>query len=151
MICAAGRFVFSFPCILTWIKGHTMRHKLLAIAVTALAAVAAMHPAPASARVVVGVGVGGCCYGPGYGYYHGYYPGYYPYYAPYYYAPPPVVVAAPPAPQIIYAPAPAAMPADQTSPTFIDNLGRTCRQYQAGNGATGTACLQPDGTWRTIN
>jgi hypothetical protein len=77
-------------------------------------------------------------------------PDYYPpsyYYGPrYYYPPPPVVYAPPP---VTYAPpAPAAAPAISQ-----DN----CREYQApavvggepGN-TYGTACLQPDGSWRIV-
>jgi hypothetical protein len=68
---------------------------------------------------------------------------------PYYYAPPPPVVYAPPptyysAPPAYYAP-----PAQAT--------GQQCREYQSTttiNGQpqqiVGTACLQPDGTWRIV-
>lgn len=70
----------------------------------------------------------------------------------YYVAPPPVVYAAPtyyaPAPAPVYYP-PAAVVANQTSPTFIDNYGRTCRQFQTSS-TGGTACLQADGTWRVV-
>jgi hypothetical protein len=138
------------------------------LALTVFAAV------PAKAAVVVGVGVGG----PGYyrpypGYYRGYYPGYYSsYYSSYYYGPPavymppPVVYAAPPPvayvappPPAYVAPAPsyvtssgAAVTANQTSPTFKDSQGRTCRTFQSTPGGdagppTGTACLMSDGTW----
>jgi len=125
---------------------------LLVIGTTAVA------PTPAeAARVFVGVGVGGYYpYSP--------YPGYYPYYYPYYVAPPPVVYAVPPAaaPVIVapttyqaIAPAPVFTPgvaANQTSPTFIDSEGRTCRHFQSTNGgpAYGTACLQSDGSWRSV-
>ena len=128
-----------------------------------------MPAMPASAaRVVVGVGVGGCCYGGPRGHYGGYYRGYYgdPYYPAYYYpgyypyyyyaAPPPPVVVAP-APQVIYA-TPQSLPANQSSPTYTDNSGRTCREFQSTAkiaGSTqptyGTACPQPDGSWRVIN
>lgn len=70
----------------------------------------------------------------------------------YYVAPPPVVYAAPTyyAPPPVYYP-PAAVTANQISPTFVDGYGRTCRQFESTpNGATGTACLQPDGTWRVV-
>ena len=71
-------------------------------------------------------------------------------YAPppaYYVPPPPVVYAPPPPPPAYYAP-PAAAPiaAEQQ-----------CREYQSTaviNGqpqqTVGTACLQPDGTWRIV-
>jgi len=75
-----------------------------------------------------------------------YYPPSY-YYGPrYYYPPPPVVYAPPP---VTYAPpAPAAAPAISQE---------HCREYQApavvggepGN-TYGTACLQPDGSWRIV-
>jgi hypothetical protein len=90
----------------------------------------------ADARGFVGIGIG--------------IPLYYPppvIYAPppaYYVPPPPVVYAPPPAPAY-YAP-PAAAPA-----------GQQCREYQSTaviNGqpqpTVGTACLQPDGTWRIV-
>ena len=115
---------------------------------------------PAEARVFVHVGVGCCGYYPGWGYPAYYYsPYYYPYYAPapvVYAAPPPMVYAPAPAPFVSYAaPAPMGAPplaANQTSPTFVDNLGRTCRQFQSTSGgqAFGTACLQPDGSWRAV-
>ena len=98
-----------------------------------------------------------CCgyYPPGWGYYG--YPSYY------YVAPPPVVYVPPPvtyaepAP-VYYAPPPqASIPADQASPTYMNEQGRTCREYQSNamiGGAVrptyGTACLQPDGTWRIV-
>ncbi len=121
-------------------------NRLSLVIFTAIFTLAALTPIQADARMFVGIGVGGCCYG-GYGY---------PYYYPPYY-PPPVVYAAPPA---YYAPAPVAVTyavppsvqANQTSPTFVDSLGRTCRQFQATSfgPATGTACQMSDGTWRVM-
>jgi hypothetical protein len=102
----------------------------------ALVMTAAMAIAPrAEARVGVFLSYN-CC---------GYYP-YYPTYAyPYaYYAPPPVVYAAPP-PVYVTQPPPSVL-ADQTSPTYVDSQGRTCRQYESGN-TGGIACLMSDGTW----
>lgn len=68
-------------------------------------------------------------------------------YAPppaYYVPPPPPVVYAPPPPPAYYAPQAAAP-------------GQQCREYQSTamiNGqpqqTVGTACLQPDGTWRIV-
>ena len=110
----------------------------------AILALATLLPARSEARVFVGIGVGGCCYyGPGWGY--PYYPGYY--YPPYYQPP----VAYTPPPVVPYT-MPASMMADQTSPTFVDSFGRTCRQFQAsGTGSvSGTACMQTDGTWRVV-
>lgn len=50
------------------------------------------------------------------------------------------------------------MAADQASPTYSDSYGRMCREYTTTSwvGGTpqnvyGTACLMPDGSWRTIN
>jgi hypothetical protein len=128
----------------------------------ALLGVAAL-PAQAQARVVVGVGLGLGGWG------------YYPYYSPYYYgypayvAPPPTVVyEAPPAPvtyvqpqvvqtaPVVQPQAAQTAPANQvspTSPTFADSSGRTCRNFQStidGAPVSGTACLQSDGTWRTV-
>ena len=116
-------------------------------------------PLAAEARVAVVAGFGGgCCYG-------GYYPyaPYPAYYYPYAVAPPPVVYAVPPPSPIIYSappayyvapPASAAPPvaANPTSPTYIDAQGRTCRQFQSTSGGQpfGTACLQPDGSWRAV-
>jgi hypothetical protein len=70
---------------------------------------------------------------------------YYP--PPYYYAPPPPVVYAPPP---VYGAPPA--------PVYQSGNGQTCREYQTTvmvdgrpQPGYGTACLQPDGTWRMIN
>ncbi len=64
--------------------------------------------------------------------------GYYGYPSYYYVAPPPVVYVPPPTYYAAPAPAPAyyappqqAMPADQTSPTFTNQQGQTCREYQS--------------------
>ena len=108
--------------------------------------------------VHIGIGLGYGYYPPGWGYYG--YPGYY--YPPYYVAPPPVAYVPPPAyyaapaPAPVYA-APSSIPADQTSPTYTDERGQTCREYQstaivggASQPTYGTACLQPDGSWRVV-
>jgi len=107
----------------------------------------------------VGFGLGALCCG----YYPYYSPSYYGY--PAYYAPPTVVYQTPPvtyvAPPAYYTqapayappPAPAAVAASQASPVFADDKGRTCRTFQttvSGSVVNGTACLQPDGTWRTV-
>ena len=99
----------------------------------------AMTGAPAAAH-----GRGRAFFGFGFGA-----PAYYPYhYPPYYYYPPPAYVAVPPYGTVQPLPPPAAQ----------DTSGRTCREYQTTvqvNGqwqpAYGTACLEPDGTWRTVN
>jgi hypothetical protein len=85
---------------------------------------------PAEARTFVSVGVGLPLFAP----------------PPVVYAPPPVVYAPPP---VVYAPAPAAYaPAP---------AAQNCRPYQSTiqvNGQSqpinGTACQQPDGTWRIV-
>ncbi len=110
----------------------------------------ALAPQPAAARVALGIGIGVPMFGPAYGAPAYYPPAYYPppyAYAPVY-APPPVYVPPPSAyyaPPQSYAPAPA-----QTT--------SQCREYNATTmiGGTpqqtvGTACLQPDGTWRIVN
>lgn len=89
-------------------------------------------------------------------------------YRPSYYAPPPVIYAPPPpvvyqAPPV-YVPAyPSAYPstaplqAVPTGPAYQTSSGQYCREYQAqvivGGGVQssyGTACLQPDGSWRVV-
>jgi hypothetical protein len=94
---------------------------------------AGLAAAPAEARTFVSVGVG----------------------LPLFYAPPPVVYAPPPVayapPPVVYTPAPTAYtPAPAPA-------NQTCREYQSTiqvNGqpqpSYGTACLQPDGTWRIV-
>jgi hypothetical protein len=94
---------------------------------------------------------GDCCWGRPYGYYP--YPPYYPPPAVVYETPPTVIYQSAPVyaspPTVVYqAPEPGIL-ADQTSPTFIDSLGRTCRKYESGN-QNGTACEQTDGIWRTV-
>ena len=87
---------------------------------------------PAEARTFVSVGVGLPLFGP----------------PPVVYAPPPVYYAPPP---VVYAPAPA--PAAYAPAPAAQN----CREYQTTiqvNGqpqqSYGTACQQPDGTWRIV-
>ncbi len=66
--------------------------------------------------------------------------------------------AAAPATSVASAPlAPASeaepLPATQASATFTDAQGRSCRTFETsieGTPVSGTACLQPDGTWRTV-
>lgn len=78
--------------------------------------------------------------------------------APIYYAPPPVYIAPRPVVYQTTIVQPASVAANQTSPTFTTSTGQLCREYQstgwvAGSpGAMyGTACLQPDGSWRVVN
>jgi hypothetical protein len=77
------------------------------------------------------------------------------YHYSYYHYPPPVYYV--PAPRVIYVPAAAALAAIPTPPhRTVD--GRYCREYQATvtvdgmpQPRSGTACLQPDGSWRVVN
>lgn len=129
-------------------------------------AIVAPHPAAARTHVSLSFGYGG--YWPTY--YEPYWsgPAYYVPPRPVYYVPPPVRYYAPPvtyyAPPVrtvyqpvetvyVPAPAPSAMPATQTSPTYVDSRGRTCRHFETtvgGDRVLGTACLFADGTWRTV-
>jgi len=132
--------------------------KLNLVVLIAIAFLIGMSASQANARVIVGIGVGGCCvYGPAWGYP---YPAYY-YPPPYYPAPAGVVYAPAPAyPSTVYVTpsayaAPSSLPAvqaNQTSPTFVDSYGRTCRQFQSTSPgpAYGTACLQSDGSWKVM-
>lgn len=74
--------------------------------------------------------------------------------------PPHVVYVAPP--EVIYMPAPQPaappVPATPASPVYQATDGRYCREYQATitvggqqQQSFGTACLQPDGSWRIVN
>lgn len=119
--------------------------------------------ATAGARVSVTVG-DDCCWGPPHhtGYYH--HPHHPHWGRPVYVVPPPVIYEPPPVvvvprrPAVVYAPPPPqpveAMPA---SPVYQNSAGQTCREYQltvhvggTSQPAYGTACLQPDGTWRIV-
>lgn len=131
-----------------YIAARLMRTVLCGILV---AAAVAMTAAQASAHGRGHVFFGFNAWAPSY-----YYPPpyYYPpyYYPPAYYYPPPVV----------YAPAPAygtvqPLP-PPASPAYQDGSGQTCREYQTTvqvdgqwQPSYGTACLQPDGTWRVVN
>ncbi|MDE2029671.1 MAG: hypothetical protein KGI97_03800 [Alphaproteobacteria bacterium] len=95
-----------------------------------------------------GLGFGCCAYPP-----YSYSPYSYPPSVVYVVPPSPVYIA--PARPVYIRPSPQALPATQTSPTYIDGQGRTCRRFQAtmpdGSPVYGIACLQPDGTWRTVD
>jgi len=97
----------------------------------------------AQARVFVGFGIGL----PG--------PVYYPP-PPVVYAPPPVVYAPPPV-AYVAPPPPAAAPGPAPGAAPTASAGE-CREYQTQTmidgrpqPSHGTACLQPDGTWRIVN
>ncbi|KAB7738827.1 hypothetical protein F2P47_15430 [Parvibaculum sedimenti] len=124
--------------------------KLALFAATALAAATlAVAPASAHGHVSVGIGFGFPLFaGPAWGYYD-----------PYYYAPPPVAYYPPP---VVYAPRPVyyrePIQAEPTSPVYRDSGGQYCREYQTTvrvgghyENSYGTACQQPDGSWRVAN
>ena len=110
----------------------------LLIAATAVAMTATPAAAHGRGRVFFGFGFGA--------------PAYYPYYyPPYYYYPPPVYAPVPTYGTVQPLPPPA-------PPAAQDSSGATCREYETTvqvNGqwqpAYGTACLQPDGTWRMVH
>jgi len=134
--------------MLNLLRSRLSRPVMAAVATAVLASGACVAVSqPAQARIVVGVGIGA----PYPGYY--YPPPYYAYPPPVVYAPPPVVYAPPP---VVYAPP--AIGADATSAPYTAANGQTCREYQTTvnlNGQPqdthGTACLQPDGSWRIVN
>ncbi|MEA1674294.1 hypothetical protein [Nitrospirillum sp. BR 11163] len=127
--------------------------------------------APASARTFVSVGIGVGPYWRPAGYYGPYWHDPYwrwrsPYWAPYpvvyapYYAPPayveapPAYVAPAPAPAVVQAPPPPVQ-AGAAKPAYDQ---ANCREYTstitvAGRPSqqVGTACQQPDGSWRIVN
>jgi hypothetical protein len=138
-----------------------MNRLVLAAAAVFLGVVCAAAPAQADrggrhdgGGLLLGFGLGlACC-----GYAPYYSPSYYGY--PDYYAPPPTVVYTTPppvtyvAPPAYYAPSAPYVASTQASPVFVDRQGRTCRSFQTsidGAPVHGTACLQPDGTWRTVD
>jgi len=121
------------------------------VAATMCAAMVGLAGSPAHARVFFGFGF------PFYG------PAYYP--PPVYYPPPPAVYVPPPyyyypPPPVVYSPPPAYYPPPYptAAPTFAPPPPATqqqCRPYNSTvvidgtpQQTTGTACLQPNGTWR---
>ena len=117
-----------------------------------LALIALLIAAPDAAQARGGIGV--TVYGGG-GYYpYPYHPHYY--YGPRYYYPPPYYYYPPPPPAVIYVPPPAPPPA--TTTTSVPTASQAqCREYESATTidgrpqkVVGTACLQPDGSWRII-
>jgi hypothetical protein len=134
--------------MLNLLRSRLARPVMAAVATVALAFAFVAVSQPAEARFVVGIGVGVP--------FPAYYPPPYYAYPPAYYYPPPVVYAPPP---VVYAP-PVAPPiaANPASDPYTAANGQTCREYQTTvnvNGQPqqthGTACLQPDGSWRIVN
>ncbi|WP_353859925.1 hypothetical protein [Azospirillum formosense] len=127
----------------------------LAVGLTALSG-------PAQARSSVFLSFGGPVYPdypPPYRHFHGYPPGYGTpvYVMP---APPPVVYVQPaPPPVVVFTePAPATIAATPTGPAYTARNGQLCREYQTtvmvgglAQPGYGTACRQPDGSWRVVN
>ena len=106
--------------------------RMLLAALLVAAAAVAMTAAPAAAH-----GRGRVFFG-----FNAWAPPYYPYYyPPYYYYPPPAYVPVPAYGTVQPTPAPAACREFQTT-LQVDG------QWQPGYG---TACLQPDGSWRIVN
>ncbi|NYZ16411.1 hypothetical protein HL658_28040 [Azospirillum sp. RWY-5-1] len=72
--------------------------------------------------------------------------------------PPPGFVYAPPPAGFVYAPPPPAITAEPAGPVYQARNGQYCREYQStirvggvARPGYGTACQQPDGTWRIVN
>ncbi len=113
-----------------------------------VAALLALAPGDAAARgsVTVDIGVGG---------YYPAYPSYHHHHRHNYYYPPPPVVVYPAPPVVVYEPPPRVVYAP--APTRLRNDAQ-CREYQSTvmvggrpQSSYGTACLQPDGTWRIVD
>jgi hypothetical protein len=125
-------------------------------AVAAVLATGLAAPAEAGGRVAVGVSIGTGWYGPGY--YPRYYgPRYYGYPA-YYYPPPAVVVAPPPPPPVVVYQQPAPNYYVAPQQPAVARQQPYCREYQKTviiggqpQPGFGTACMQPDGSWKAIN
>ena len=73
---------------------------------------------------------------------------------PVYYAPPPVHPYRPP--PVVYAPSPG-LSATPTGPMYLGRSGTYCREFQTSGlvggrmeQLYGTACQQPDGSWRVV-
>jgi hypothetical protein len=141
---------------------RSIRIMSLSALVAGLACVALLSAPPAAARVFVGVGIGVPLYAP--------YPPpvYYPppaYYAPpppvYYTPPPPAYMTPPPqtyAPPPLGAPPPGYAPPPGAPPPGAGPASANCREYSSRTTIAGqdqeihgTACQQPDGTWKIMN
>lgn len=147
---------------------------IVVLGAAALTAISTPAEARSHTSLSIGVGVGGYypAYRPYYGYpvYDGYYgPGYYrdPFYRPYYYAPRPIVVTPYPTyygawdSRIYDRPVVVNRPVERrvVNAAPSDGIDRSyCREYQSNiivdgreQPTFGTACKQPDGSWRMIN
>jgi len=117
------------------------------VGVLLVGAALALMATPASAhraRVGIGIGIGLPLFA----------------YPPPVYVPPPRVVYYPP-PPVVYAPPPAAyapgLYADPAGPMYVGPGGAYCREFQTSGiidgrrqPMHGTACQQPDGSWRVV-
>jgi len=137
-------------------------NKIVVAILTVIVALCLAHSAEARGRVGFYFSSGSnCCSGPYWGPHAYPYPPYYPHYhrRPVIVTPPPVVVyEQPPVTYTVPIPAQNSIPANQTSETFTDGQGRTCRSYETtqivdgiAQNIQGTACLSRDGTWRVVN
>jgi len=132
-----------------------MGSRVLTIGVAAAALGTLLIPAPAEADSFSFGYSSGHRYRHHHRYHH--HPHHWPrYHYGYHYAPP--VYYPPPPPQVVYVPAPPPLAATPTSPAYRTADGRYCREYQATvmvggvpQPSYGTACLQPDGSWRVVN
>ena len=136
---------------------HPTRWLSLSLRVTAAAFAAALfagtHPAAADSFYF------GARSGHGQRHHHGYHRHHYGprYHYGYYHCPP--VYYPPPPPRVVYVPAPPpVLSAVPTSPVYRAPSGQYCREYQSTvsvgglpQPSYGTACLQPDGSWRVVN
>jgi hypothetical protein len=117
-------------------SGHGLSARAAGIAALTLAALFASQSAEARGFVSFGIGL--------------------PLFAPppVVYAPPPAYYPPPPPPVVYYPPPPVYSAPPAVAPMAS---GRQCREYESTamiNGQpqqmVGTACLQPDGTWRIV-
>jgi hypothetical protein len=121
------------------ISGSKFPKILGIVGVLAGIGLAAALPSPAQARGFVSIGIGVPLVP-----------------SPAYYYPPPPVLAYPPPAPVYYAPAPAYAPPPPAA--YAAPPQGECREYTsmttiAGQpqNMVGTACRQPDGTWRIVN
>ncbi len=124
---------------------------ILGGALLALIALFVSLPDAAEARGGFSVGVYGGGYYP--------YPPHYYYRPRYYYAPPYYYYPPPQPPAVIYVPAPIPAPSAPAATTSsVPTVSQAnCREYESTTTIdgrpqkiVGTACLQPDGSWRII-
>ncbi|PWC52902.1 hypothetical protein [Azospirillum sp. TSO22-1] len=118
-----------------------MSRKIVGVLLVSAALALLTTPASAhGARVGIGVGIGFPVFA----------------YPPPIYVPPPRVVYYPP-PPVVYAPPPSGLYADPTGPAYVGPSGAYCREFQTSavidgrrQPMHGTACQQPDGSWRVV-